>query len=61
MYACKVLNESGNCAEWVEMNNFIHELSSLTYDQTGQILSMTALLFATAWLWKHLSLMAKRG
>jgi len=60
MYACNFLDENGNCAEWVKMNNFIHELSSLTLDQSGQILSMTALLFAVAWIWKHLSLMAKK-
>lgn len=61
MYACNILDEFGNCAEWVEMNNFIVELSMLTYDQVGQLCSMTALLFGTAWLWKHLSLNAKRG
>lgn len=61
MYACKAFDEFGNCAEWIEMNNFIVELSSLSYDQVGQLLSLTALLFGTAWVWKHLSLTAKRG
>jgi len=61
MYACNVLDEFGNCAEWVEMNNFIVELSSITYDQLGQILPLTAALFASAWVWKHLSLKASRG
>ena len=61
MYACKVPAEFGNCAEWVEMNNFIVELSMLTYQQVGEITSWTALLFGTAWMWKHLSLTAKRS
>lgn len=60
MYACNGFDEFGNCAEWVEMNNFIVELSSLTYDQIGLLLSLTAALFASAWVWKHLSLKASR-
>lgn len=61
MYACNGFDEFGNCAEWLEMNNFIVELSSLSYDQSGQLLSLTAMLFATAWLFKHLSLQARKG
>lgn len=61
MYACRAFDSLGACSEWVELNNFIVELSSLSTLQVGELLSMTALLFGSAWLWKHLSLFAKRG
>lgn len=61
MYACQSFDSANNCIEWVELNNFIVELSSLTDSQVGELLSWTALLFGSAWLWKHLSLFAKRG
>lgn len=61
MYACRTFDSLNNCVEWVELNNFIVELSSLSTVQVTELLSMTALLFGVAWLWKHLSLFAKRG
>lgn len=51
------------CTNFVplEQSNFLTELSSLTYHQAGTLITLTAVLFATAWLFKHLSLTAKRG
>lgn len=60
MYGCRAFDALGACTEWVEMNNFIVELSSLSSSQVSELLGYTALLFANAWLFKHLSLFAKR-
>lgn len=61
-YVCQSIDElSGSCVEWVEQSNFITELSSLTHAQAGELLTLTALLFSLAWLFKMLSLTARRG
>lgn len=64
-YVCTELAPTVNggyvaCKHWVVQSNFINELSRLTYQDTNVLLSYTALLFATAWLYKRLSLNASR-
>ena len=46
---------TNQCTQWVEQANFIAELSQLSYSDTNVILSLTATLFATAWVWSLLS------
>lgn len=63
LYLCSELSE-GVCLKWVEYqasDNFINELSQLTFAQSSELLSLTGAIFALAWLFKHLSLTAKRG
>lgn len=67
-YACSDFYHPPNsypvCTNWVELeqqqHSFLAELSNLSYQQTGLILSMTALLFATAWVWRLISKQALR-
>lgn len=60
-YACTALNEQNQCIAYIEQANFIAELSQLTYAQAGELLTWTAAILGSAWLWKHLSLTARRG
>lgn len=63
MYYCKTPDPSNTklCLEWVQINPFWVELSQLTYYDTNVIIGYTASIFATAWLWKRLSLHASRN
>lgn len=62
MYYCQVIDPTNPklCLEWVKLNPFWVELSQLTYADTNVILGYTASIFATAWVWKRLSLNASR-
>lgn len=59
VYVCAQL-DANVCTQWVAQTNFFTELSILSYDDANVLLSYTALLFATAWLYKRLSLYASR-
>lgn len=60
-YVCQTIRPVTNqCTAWVEQANFITELSQLSYADSALLLSLTAALFATAWMWKRLSLHASR-
>lgn len=63
-YVCSDLYEPPNgypiCKTWVEQNSFLTELANLSYSDITLILSMTATLFATAWVWRLLSKQAFR-
>lgn len=48
------------CTNWVEQTGFFTELASLSYGDTTLILSMTATLFAIAWVWRLISKQALR-
>lgn len=58
-YVCLDLYEPPSgypvCKNWVEQHNFLVELSELSYSDVSVILSMTAMLFASAWVWRLLS------
>lgn len=57
VYSCSKL--VGNvCIEWVEVNQSL--LPSLTIEQVWQIFIATALLFATAWVFRELGYYVKR-
>lgn len=58
-YVCRQL-DANTCTEWVAQTGFLTELSTLSYNDINVLLSYTALLFATAWLYKRLSLYASR-
>lgn len=54
---------SYDCKTWVLVNdtpNFIVELSKLTYADSNLLLSYYIALFASAWVWKRISLHANR-
>lgn len=61
-YVCKTLVQNV-CVEWTQTqatSSVLSDLSSLTYADTTVLLGYTASLFASAWLWKRLSLVASR-
>lgn len=59
VYACSRL--VGNvCVEWVKTNNGSSFLPNLTLEQVWQIFIATALLFATAWVFRELPAFIKR-
>ena len=61
-YVCQTIDTSTNqCTQWIEQANFITELSQLSYSDTSQLLSLTAALFACAWVWSLLSRKAEQG
>lgn len=64
---------SNNCSRWteltpemittfapVEQNTFISELANLSFSNAQALLSFTAALFASAWVWRILSKQAFR-
>lgn len=61
MYICKTLINN-TCIEWTayEQSGFMSFFSQLTFAQANQLLSLTALLFLNAWLWRFLSKQAER-
>lgn len=67
-YVCSDLyhlpNGTSVCTNWVEFehqqHSFLSELASLSYGDITVILSMTAALFAAAWVWNFLSKQAYR-
>ena len=61
-YVCQTIDTATNqCTQWIEQANFIPELSQLSYSDTNQLLSLTAALFACAWVWSLLSRKAEQG
>lgn len=63
-YVCSEFYHAPNiypvCTSWVEQHSFLTELTNLSYGDTTLILSMTATLFAIAWVWRLLSKQALR-
>ncbi len=69
-YQCEVLETTPNiyggydCDTWVlvePQTNPLTELNNLSPAETWEILGWTAAIFASAWVWKQLSLFAKRS
>lgn len=58
VYACSEL--VGNvCAQWVKVDRSFG-MPNLTAEQASQIFAATALLFATAWIFREIRLYMKR-